>query len=45
MFSQREAIVKLLRDDDPETVRMVKEQLAQGGEEYISNLRDLARMG
>lgn len=44
MFAQREAIVKLLRDDDPETVRMVKEQLAQGGEEYIPNLRDLARM-
>ncbi len=44
MFAQREAIVKLLRDDDPETVRMVKEQLAMGGEEYIPNLRDLARM-
>ena len=36
--------MRLLRDDDPETVRMVKEQLAQGGEEYIPNLRDLARM-
>ena len=44
MFAQREAIMKLLRDDDPETVRMVKEQLAMGGEEYIPNLRDLARM-
>lgn len=44
MFAQREAIAKLLRDDDPETVRMVKEQLVLGGEECIPNLRDLARM-
>lgn len=44
MFSQREAIVRLLRDDDPETVRMVKEQLALGGEEAIESLRDLAEM-
>ncbi len=44
MFAQREAIVKLLKDNDPETVRMVKEQLALGGEEDIPSLRDLARM-
>jgi len=41
MFSQRDAIARLLRDDDPETVRMVKEQLALGGEDYIPDLRDL----
>jgi len=44
MFAQRDAIVKLLRDDDPETVRMVKEQLALGGEESIADLRDLAQL-
>lgn len=44
MFAQRDAIAKLLRDDDPETVRMVKEQLILGGEECMSNLRDLALM-
>jgi regulator of sirC expression with transglutaminase-like and TPR domain len=41
MFAQRDAIVRLLRDGDPETVRMVKEQLALGGEDYIPDLRDL----
>ncbi|MGA7880636.1 MAG: transglutaminase-like domain-containing protein [Terrimicrobiaceae bacterium] len=45
MFAQRDAIVRLLQDDDPETVRLVKEQLAQGGEELISGLRDLVQMG
>jgi regulator of sirC expression with transglutaminase-like and TPR domain len=45
MFAQRDAIVRLLQDDDPETVRLVKEQLAQGGEELISGLRDLAQTG
>jgi regulator of sirC expression with transglutaminase-like and TPR domain len=44
MFAQLEAVVKLLRDDDPETVRMVKEQLALGGEDYLPGLRDLAQM-
>ena len=44
MFAQRDAIVRLLRDDDPETVRLVKEQLALAGEEWISGLRDLAQM-
>jgi len=41
MFAQHDAIVRLLRDDDPETVRMVKEQLALGGEDYIPDLREL----
>ncbi|CAN5412123.1 hypothetical protein BH09VER1_BH09VER1_10190 [soil metagenome] len=44
MFAQKDAIVRLLQDDDPETVRMVKEQLAQGGEDSISGLRDLAEL-
>ena len=44
MFTQRDAIVRLLRDDDPDTVRMVKEQLILGGEEAIPSLRDLARI-
>lgn len=44
MFAQRDAIVKLLQDDDPDTVRMVKEQLALGGEDYIPDLRDLAQL-
>jgi regulator of sirC expression with transglutaminase-like and TPR domain len=44
MFAQHEALVKLLRDDDPDTVRMVKEQLVLGGEEFISGLRDLAEL-
>lgn len=42
MFAQHEALIKLLRDDDPETVRMVKEQLVLGGEDSIPGLRDLA---
>jgi len=42
MFAQHNALVKLLRDDDPETVRMVKEQLVLGGEDLIPDLRDLA---
>lgn len=44
MFEQLDSVAKLLRDDDPETVRMVKEQLALGGEEFIPGLRDLAQM-
>lgn len=43
MFEQRDAIVRLLQDNDPETVRMVKEQLALGGEDYLPELRDLAK--
>jgi len=33
MLGQKEAIVRLLRDDDPDTVRLVKEQLAAAGED------------
>lgn len=41
MFKQREAIIRLLKDDDPETVYLTKRQLAQGGAETIGDLRDL----
>ena len=44
MLAQKQAIVRLLRDDDPDTVRLVKEQLALGGEDNLSALRDLASM-
>jgi len=42
IFEQRDAIVRLLRDDDPETVRLVKEQLAQAGDDALVGLRDLS---
>jgi regulator of sirC expression with transglutaminase-like and TPR domain len=41
MFKQRDAIVRLLKDDDPETIFLLKQQLAQGGAETIPDLRDL----
>ena len=41
MFKQREAIIRLLKDDDPETVHLTKQQLAEGGAETIPDLRDL----
>lgn len=39
---QRNAIVRLLSDDDPDTVRLVKEQLVQAGDEALHDLRDLS---
>jgi regulator of sirC expression with transglutaminase-like and TPR domain len=44
MFKQREAIIRLLRDDDPDTVLLTKHQLAQGGTETIPDLRDLLEL-
>jgi len=41
MFEQKEAIVRLLRDDDPHTVTLVKTQLAVAGPEAIPGLQDL----
>lgn len=41
MFDQKNAIVKLLQDDDPFTVHLVKQQLAEKGEEAIPSLEDL----
>lgn len=44
MFAQKEALIRLLHDNDPETVRLVKEQLAAGGEEKIPELQELMRV-
>jgi regulator of sirC expression with transglutaminase-like and TPR domain len=41
MFKQRDAIIRLLQDDDPQTVNLTKRQLAQGGADTIADLRDL----
>ncbi len=41
MLSHKNAIVQLFQDDDPETVRLVKEQLAQGGKEIVEELKKL----
>jgi len=41
MFAQQEALVKLLQDDDPHTVQLVKDQLASAGEEWLPHLREL----
>ncbi len=42
MHPQKEALVRLLADDDEQTVRLVKEQLAADGPSIIEDLRDLA---
>jgi regulator of sirC expression with transglutaminase-like and TPR domain len=41
MFKQREAIIRLLKDTDPDTVNLTKRQLVQGGPGTIPDLRDL----
>ena len=41
MFEQHEAIVRLLRDNDPDTVTLLKNQLVDGGPETITHVRDL----
>jgi len=41
MFKQREAIIRLLKDSDAETVNLTKQQLVQGGAKAIPDLRDL----
>lgn len=41
MFQQKDAILKLLQDDDPYTVGLVKSQLAEKGPEAIPSLTDL----
>jgi hypothetical protein len=41
MFAQKEAIVKLLRDDDPQTVDLVKDQLARQGSAALPSLEEL----
>ena len=42
MFEQHEAIVRLLRDNDPDTVTLLKNQLVDGGPETLVHVRDLA---
>jgi regulator of sirC expression with transglutaminase-like and TPR domain len=44
MFAQKEAIVKLLRDDDQRTVDLVKDQLTQQGSAALPSLQDLLTM-
>jgi regulator of sirC expression with transglutaminase-like and TPR domain len=44
MFAQKDAIVKLLRDDDQRTVDLVKDQLAMQGSAAIPSLQDLLTM-
>ncbi len=41
MFEQHEAIVRLLRDNDPDTVTLLKNQLVDNGPDIIDDLRDL----
>ena len=46
MFPQKDAIVKLLQDDDPRTVGLVKDQLAQQGRQGAAVLLDqLVKIG
>jgi hypothetical protein len=44
MFAQKDAIVKLLQDDDPRTVDLVKDQLALQGSSALPSLQDLLSM-
>lgn len=43
MIGQKEAIVRLLQDNDPETVRLVKEQLAAAGDDALGALNSIAQ--
>ncbi len=45
MIGQRDAIVRLLEDNDPETVRLVKDQLVQAGDDAVGDLRELIAKG
>jgi regulator of sirC expression with transglutaminase-like and TPR domain len=42
MHPQKEALVRLLADEDEQTVRLVKERLAEAGPADLEDLRDLA---
>jgi regulator of sirC expression with transglutaminase-like and TPR domain len=44
IFAQKEAIAKLLRDDDPRTVDLVKDQLTLQGVAALPSLQDLLTM-
>ena len=41
MSSQIDALTRLFRDDDPETVDLVKEQLVLQGEQAVADLREI----
>ena len=41
MFDQHHAIVRLLRDNDPDTISLLKHQFIERGPEIIPHLRDL----
>ena len=41
MIEQRDALLRLLRDDDPETLDLVKQQLAQQNAAALGELRTL----
>lgn len=41
MFEQRDALIRLLRDNDPATVDLIKEQLTFGGPAVLADLREL----
>jgi regulator of sirC expression with transglutaminase-like and TPR domain len=43
MFAQMDAVTKLLKDGDPDTVRLVREQLLLSGEENLRDLEELAQ--
>ena len=40
-MSQRDALIRLLRDNDPSTVNLLKEQLVEAGIDGMATLRDL----
>ncbi len=44
MFAQKEALIRLLHDNDPDTVKLVKEQLTAAGEEKIPEIQELMRV-
>ncbi|GAB4176973.1 MAG: hypothetical protein Fur0032_17050 [Terrimicrobiaceae bacterium] len=41
MVAQIDAVVRLLKDGDPDTVRLVKEQFVHSGNEYLHDLEEL----
>jgi regulator of sirC expression with transglutaminase-like and TPR domain len=42
MIAQKEAVTRLLKDGDPDTVRLVKEQLLLHGEDNLRDIQSLA---
>jgi len=43
MLAQMDAVTRLLKDGDPDTVRLVREQLLLSGEENLRDLEELAQ--